>query len=455
MPLSSRAFQALIVFLSLTATQLVAAQAQTPQPSSASQAETRDTAEQLAAQLESFTTDNFKPSSIVQLFTALTRDGKQLTVPANGLPFEGKKRRDFFAWLCQQYGVTAYAYVTGVPKKGVIGKATSGKKPPSPATFEDIEITGSSNSKDVFVSLSWGQGADGAPAYTRKSYRVEAAKARKDHIFAGIQRSSGPAKPIKNAEFEKVWESWKSNALWQDFQENTPQVAPEDLLRHSLELYSSGNFNDAITLGMDAASQFKAREGTQTANFAWALVAQALSQNRLGNATVAETLYRQAIEIFEKVEGPNASSLATALDNLASIYVANGRLAEAEPLRLRALQIFRAVLDPADPNIAATLQNLAVLYQSQNRIPEAERYFLEALAALEKVLGPNSQQVGITADNLAGFYRGQGQLDKAGEYYLKALTSFEKSVGSNHPDMALALQNYALLQQEQGQARSG
>ncbi len=297
MTLSNRSLKVLILFLLLAVAPLPRAQAQTQQPGSAPQAEARDAAEQLAAQLEPFVAENAKPSSIPQVFTGVTQDGKQLTLLVNGLPFEGKKRREFFLWLCQQYGVTAYAYATGVSKTG------THKKNSSSASFDDMEIAASSKAKDVFISMSWGPGADGALAYSRTSYRAEPAKERKDRLFSGILRSPRSGQPINSAEFAKVWESWKDNVVWRESQENVPQATPEELLSAAIKLYSSGNCRDALPLGMQAATLFKAKGGTQTADYAWALVAQALCQNQLGHATEAEQLYRQAIEIFEKVRG--------------------------------------------------------------------------------------------------------------------------------------------------------
>jgi tetratricopeptide (TPR) repeat protein len=280
-------------------------------------------------------------------------------------------------WLSQRYELAAYAYATRVALQ----------KAPDRDAVESLDIYASSSDKDVVASYSISRHPNGSISFARASYSSEPAKDHSDQIFLGLHRSGGAASSVRGEEFEKVWATLESKVYWRGV--NTKAgAAPGDeaaaLISRALQLHASGNCEEALPLGEKAADLLRKRNETQSENFAWALVAQALCHKRLVRVAEAERLYRQAIEIHEKVAGANSRDLAITLDNLAALYAEHGRLAEAEQLRLRALQIFKAVLDPANPHIATALQNLAVLHQYQGRLSEALERYLEALPIAEK-----------------------------------------------------------------------
>ena len=402
-----------------------------------------DIAEQLIVQAHGWFENLAVQGKVPRVFTGITRDARQFIVELDSLDFDQDKRRDFMIWLSRKFGVIAYAYATRVFRQ-----AKSGAEPK-----EALDIYASSLGKDAATSFSILRNADGSITYQREAHFSEDAKDQRDEIFLGLHRSGGSASTSRNEEFEKVWTTLEPVVYWKSVRTQANTSDPDDprnMVTRALQLYTSGNCEASLAVGQKAAELFLKQRLSQTADFASALVAQALCHKRLVHVAEAERLYRQAIEIYEQVAGPNSSDLGITLDNLASLYAEHGRLTEAEQVRLRVLDIFRATLDPANPHIATTLQNLAVLYQYQGRLPEAQTKFLEALPIAEKAYGPDSREVGILCDNLAGLYRVQRDFSNAELFYVRAISIFQKTLGRDHPDTALALQNFAVLLTETG-----
>ena len=403
-----------------------------------------DVAEQLVAQVQGWFVNLGAQGKVPRVFTGITRDARQFVVELDGLTFDHVKRRDFMIWLGQKFSLIAYAYATRV----MVQKGTGGNGP-----VEALDIYASSLERDVSASFSIVRNPDGSVTYAREAYRSEAAKDQGDQIFLGLHRPPNSSKTASNEEFDKTWAGLEPNVYWLGANTQANRSNPDDpgaLTTRALQLYASGKCEASLALAEKAAELLRKQDGGQNAEFAAALVAQALCHKRLVHVAEAERLYRQAIDIYEKVGGPNNGDFAITLDNLAALYAEHGRLSEAEQLRLRALEIFKATLDPANPHIATTLQNLAVLYQAQGRLPEAQDKFLEALKIAEKAYGPESREVSIICDNLAGLYRVQRNFDKAELFYVRALSIFQKTLGRDHPDTALALQNHAVLLSETG-----
>ena len=404
-----------------------------------------DVSEQLVPQLQAGYERLGTQGKVPRMFTAITPDGRQLIVEIDRLRFDDVKRRNFMIWLCQKYHVIAYAYATRVLKQGAPGQDPR----------EGLDIFASSFHKNVAASFSIVRNTSGSITYRQEAYSSENAKDQTGQMFLGLLRPDSYPSAVANDEFETMWAAIEPTVYWQSVGGQAARPDPDDtdsMVSRALRFYASGNCKEAIALGEKAADTLRKQQRAQTAEFAGALVVQALCHKRLVNVAEAERLYRQAIEIYEEIGGPNSRDVGITLDNLAALYGEHGRLSEAEKLRLRALEIFRVTLDPANPHIATTLQNLAVLYQYQGRFLEAQAKFLEALPIAEKAYTPESREVGIICDNLAGLYRVQRDFNQADRFYVRAISIFQKTLGRDHPDTALALQNHAVLLSETGRS---
>jgi CHAT domain-containing protein/tetratricopeptide (TPR) repeat protein len=414
--------------------------AQQPRTAS-SKTEPDDVAEQLVVQVHGWFTNLAAQGKVPRVFTGISPDARQFIVELDSLTFDHVKRREFIIWLSRKFRIVAYAYATRMIRQADAGEAK-----------EALDIYASSLEKDVAASFSIQRNPDGSITYQRQAYLSEQAKDQRDEIFLGLHRTRDPLSAGSDKEFEQTWSTLESTVYWRKVgtQASNPND-PGGLVTRALQLYAAGDCEASLAAARRAADLLRDQK-KQSAEFASALVAQALCHKRLVHVAEAEGLYRQAIDIYEQVLGPNSSDLAITLDNLAALYSEHGRLSEAEQLRLRALKIFKDTLDPGNPHIATTLQNLAVLYQYQGRVPEAQAKFLEALSVAEKAYGQESREVGIICDNVAGLYRSQRDFSKADPFYTRALSIFQKTLGRDHPDTALALQNRAVLLSETGRS---
>lgn len=135
---------------------------------------------------------------------------------------------------------------------------------------------------------------------------------------------------------------------WRVATDKEQALAPANqLIQQAQELYSSGQYSDAIPLA------------------------------------------ERALAFYEAQLGPEHPDTARSLNNLAALYTSMSRYGEAESLYQRALAIHETQLGLEHPDTADSMNNLAGLYWAQGKLQNALRYLQQGLTVQETVLSRN------------------------------------------------------------------
>jgi tetratricopeptide (TPR) repeat protein len=121
---------------------------------------------------------------------------------------------------------------------------------------------------------------------------------------------------------------------------------PEALLQESVELYSLGQYAEALPVAKRALAAAGKAYGRLHPSIGTCLNNMGQIHRAQGNAKEAEPLFKSALAIFLRTLGPNHPMVATTLVNLAEVYKAQERTEEAEGLLKRAREI-RGQIAPA------------------------------------------------------------------------------------------------------------
>ena len=225
----------------------------------------------------------------------------------------------------------------------------------------------------------------------------------------------------------------------------------EELNKQVTELYSKGQYENAIPVVQKAIEAAGKEFGEQHLNYTASLYNLGTIYFNLAQYKNAESLFIQAKEIFEKTTAENNLDYCNVLNNLGVLYERTGQYEKAEPLDLQALELRKKLLGENDPVYAQSLSNLSMLYVNIGQYEKGERLNIQAMEIQKKTLGENHPEYVTSIVNLAFLYKSMGQYEKAESLYIEAKEIKEKLVGKNHADYGQILNNLGVMYSEMGQ----
>ncbi len=162
----------------------------------------------------------------------------------------------------------------------------------------------------------------------------------------------------------------------------------------------------------------------------------------------AEPLYKEAKEIRLKVLGKKHQDYGLSCANLATLYNSQGLYAQAVPLFLEAKEV---CINNSQKDViyARVCEGLATSYQEQELYNKAEFWFIEAKAIYLKVLGKNDMDYALACNNLANLYVLKKKYDQAYPLYEEVLANYSTNYGEDHADYATFCYNLGVLYFEQ------
>ncbi len=114
-----------------------------------------------------------------------------------------------------------------------------------------------------------------------------------------------------------------------------------------------------------------------------------------------------------KKHGEKSEQYANILNNLASVYLIQKQYKGAESLFKEALKLHQDIFGKKTPEVALSLNNLGGIYQEQKQHREATYFLKRALNINKEMLGIKHSLTATTLNNLGGSYRDMGEFKKA------------------------------------------
>lgn len=214
--------------------------------------------------------------------------------------------------------------------------------------------------------------------------------------------------------------------------------------------YYSGNLNDAIRFNKQAIDTWKATLGENDPNYAQSLGNLALCYFDSGNFNEALRIGTTAAEIKKQVLGENHPDYAQALSTLAEFNTQAGKYAEALRLGTSALEIKKAALGENYPDYALDLNNLARYNSNMGNYSEAIALSKTAADILRKTPSVKASDYAMALNNLASFNAAMGDYAEAIRLGTTASESIKQIFGNKHPDYAASIDNLASYNHQAG-----
>jgi len=277
------------------------------------------------------------------------------------------------------------------------------------------------------------------------------------------------------------------------------------LNKRMMQLYTDGNYEQAIPLAAQIVAQLEQSAGPGSAAVASALNNEAELYSKLRRFPEAEALYKRSLAIRQAVLGPDHPDTQKSLSRLAELFHAegkdvlparqaqpqpaprpvqqqprpapqpqprgpsisqqefqhgielnqqsvqlgnDGRFAEAIPLGEQALAIFEKAFGHDHPNVAIGSGNLAQLYIQAGQFDKAEPLFKHAVAILEK--HPDREKdLGLMLAGLADLYTRQKRYGEAEIYYRRCIPLLDKHFGPDQANSVAMVNNFANIERSQ------
>jgi CHAT domain-containing protein len=217
----------------------------------------------------------------------------------------------------------------------------------------------------------------------------------------------------------------------------------EELNKKTVELYTKGDYVNAILIAEYATKQAKKEFGKNNINYTASLNNLAALYIKIGNYDDASPLLVEAVNIDLKVFGDKHPNYAVSLNNLGNLYLIIGNYRDALQLFEEAKNIRLQILGDKHPDYANSLNSLARLYSEIGSYKSALPFLEEAKNIRFQVLGKNNPDYATTLNNLALLYGGIGNYKDALPLFEEAINIQLQVLGDTHPDYVISLNNLA------------
>ncbi|WP_417593519.1 tetratricopeptide repeat protein [Parasphingorhabdus sp.] len=215
----------------------------------------------------------------------------------------------------------------------------------------------------------------------------------------------------------------------------------------------SGQYQKAAALSAQLLPLIAMKNGSQSKDYANALMVHSVDLMQVGRNKEAEKIVREALRLQEEIFGVGSEESLTAYNNLAANMFGQGRYKEAEPIYRKVLASRQQMLGSKHQDTASSLSNLALNLMMQGRHDEAEPLNRLAFEIRTKVLGKGHSDTLDSLNNLAGNLQLQERYADAEPLFRQALSIRTKTLGKKHPGTLISLDNLATILGKLGRAK--
>jgi eukaryotic-like serine/threonine-protein kinase len=211
-----------------------------------------------------------------------------------------------------------------------------------------------------------------------------------------------------------------------------------------------GNFDEALTLSVDARASLASAAQSDSPIALWAAEEMATNLQMLGRHDEALPLLLEIHASRLARLGPKHPVTLLAAHEIGVLKRHQGQAEEALVWLQGALDMRRFVLGENHPDTLSSANELATVLQELKRYDEAETLFRHVLDARLTLLGEDHQFTRNSMSNLGLLYSVSGRLDQAAPLYERALRIETRLIGESHPDTIALMHNIAGLYRKQG-----
>jgi len=208
----------------------------------------------------------------------------------------------------------------------------------------------------------------------------------------------------------------------------------EDLNKEVLNFLNKGDYNNALTIAMQAKDMAQKEYGQDHPDYSASLHNLASSYKKLGMYSDAEPLYWEALRIDKQVLGIKHQNYALSLFGLANLYKLKNDYSKAQAIYYDALDIMRRAVTDRHPDYSLILSDYGDLFTSLKKYGKAEQHLKRAKNITKSAVGENHQDYASVLFNIGKLEKAKGNLSGADENIKAALAIYEATMGDMHPD---------------------
>ena len=215
------------------------------------------------------------------------------------------------------------------------------------------------------------------------------------------------------------------------------------LSRHAKFLSYLGRLDEALQEGETVCSYHQRHTGTQTAEYATALLDLGGYHSRSGHFAEAVKIGEEVLKLRKKLFGTNSVEYAQALNHLAKYLSYVSQFSRSIQLETQALDIRRRLCGENDATYAQMVSNLAGYYSRSGNYDKAVEYGEQAIVIRSRVLGKHHPDYAQSVNHLARYYSYKGDHYRSLSYGNRAVELRREIYGEMHPETAQSLSNLA------------
>lgn len=215
------------------------------------------------------------------------------------------------------------------------------------------------------------------------------------------------------------------------------------LSRHAKFLSYLGRLDEALEEGETVRSYHERHTGTQTAEYATALLDLGGYHSRSGHYPEAVKIGEEVLQLRKKLFGTNSVEYAQSLNHLAKYLSYVSQFRRAIQLETEALDIRRRLCGENDATYAQMVSNLAGYYSRSGNFDKAVEYGEQAIVIRSRVLGKHHPDYAQSVNHLARYFSYKGDYYRSLSYGNRAVELRREIYGEMHPETAQSLSNLA------------
>ncbi|MCR4612614.1 MAG: CHAT domain-containing protein [Bacteroidaceae bacterium] len=215
------------------------------------------------------------------------------------------------------------------------------------------------------------------------------------------------------------------------------------LSRHAKYLSYLGRLDEALEEGETVRSYHERHTGTQTAEYATALLDLGGYHSRSGHYPEAVKIGEEVLKLRKKLFGTNSVEYAQSLNHLAKYLSYVSQFRRAIQLETEAIEIRSRLCGEDDATYAQMISNLAGYYSRSGNYDKAVEYGERAIEIRSRLLGKHHPDYAQSVNHLARYYSYKGDYYRALSYGNRAVELRREIYGDLHPETAQSLSNLA------------
>ena len=208
----------------------------------------------------------------------------------------------------------------------------------------------------------------------------------------------------------------------------------DDLNKEVLNFLNKGDYNNALTVAMQAKDLAEKEYGQDHPDYSASLHNLASAYKKLGLYSDAEPLYWEALRIDKQVLGVKHQNYALSLFGLANLYKLRNDYSKAQAIYYDALDIMRRAVTDRHPDYSLILSDYGDLFTSLKKYSKAEQHLKRAKSITKSAVGEDHQDYANVLFNIGKLEKAKGNISGAEENINAALAIYASTSGDMHPD---------------------